>query len=168
MANVYIIVALAKNLAIGKDNALLWHISEDLKRFKSLTQGNTIFMGRKTYESLPKRPLPNRKHLILSRSKTYEGIENVCRISSIEEFLNYAKRTSEDIYVIGGGEIYKQMLPYATKMFVTEIDAVFEDADTYFPQIKPEEWEVEKESETKFDEESKIFYKFIDYKKRDK
>lgn len=134
-----IIVAMAKNNIIGKDNQLIWHLPEDLKRFKRLTTGHTIIMGRKTFESLG-RVLPNRKHVILCNDmKMKIENENVKILEDISMVENYIK-SEEEYFVIGGATIYQLLMPYANKLYLTRIDEEFE-GDVYFPEIKEEEWE---------------------------
>ena len=127
-----IIVAKAKNNIIGKDNGMLWKIPDDLKRFREKTTGHTIIMGRKTFESLPGM-LPKRHHVVISRSCSDLG-ECVEMCSSVEEFLKRYKDVDEEIYCIGGGMIYSEMLAYADKLVLTEIDAQA-DAEVYFPEF---------------------------------
>ncbi|MCX6755996.1 MAG: dihydrofolate reductase [Candidatus Nomurabacteria bacterium] len=131
-----IIVAISKNNAIGKDNTLLWNIPDDLKHFKEITSGHTIIMGRKTFESIG-RPLPNRRNIIITRdaSYTHEGTEVV---NSLIKALDACKYEDE-VFIIGGGEVYKQTLPFADKLYVTHVEKEF-DADTFFPEIKSTEW----------------------------
>jgi len=133
-----IIVAVAQNNALGKNNQLLWHLSDDLKRFKKLTLGHTIVMGRKTFESLP-FVLPNRKHIIISRNSNYQRSE-ITVAKSVEEVLNIAPK-NEEIFVIGGGEIYKLFLEIADKIELTQVHHNFE-ADTFFPEIDPNKWQL--------------------------
>ncbi len=155
-----IIAATAENNVIGKDNKLIWHISEDLKRFKKLTVGHSIIMGRKTYESLPFRPLPKRKNIVISSQKglAFEGAQV---INSIDEALNYC-RNEEEIFICGGAEIYRSFLPIANRLFLTKIHRTF-SGDTFFPEIDYSNWKVESESEMLFDEKSKLHYTFVDY-----
>ncbi len=135
--NISIIAAIAQNGIIGNNNKLIWHISEDLKRFKKLTSGNPIIMGRKTYESLPIKPLPNRKNIILTRqNKTYEGAYTA---KNIEEALKLCDAKSE-IFICGGAEIYKLFLPSADKMYLTIVHRNYE-GDTYFPEIDYSGWQ---------------------------
>ena len=130
------IVAVAENGAIGKDNNLLWHISGDLKRFKAITTGHSIIMGRKTYLSFPKRPLPDRKNIILTTGdNSYEG---ACTAKNIEQAL--ALCDSDEIFIIGGESIYRQFLPYTTKIYLTRVHRTYE-ADTFFPTLNMDEWE---------------------------
>jgi dihydrofolate reductase len=148
-----IIVAYDKNLAIGKDNTLVWRQSADLKRFKELTTGHTVVMGRKTYESIGK-PLPNRRNIVITRQDI--KIEGVEIIKSIEEI----KNIKEDIFIIGGGEIYKNCLILADRVFATEIDCEIE-ADTWFVDVDMNEWIIESKSEHKSDEKNQYDYSFI-------
>ncbi|WP_291651525.1 dihydrofolate reductase [Clostridium sp.] len=132
-----LIVAMDKNNGIGNKNKLLAHISEDLRYFKRITDGNTIVMGYNTYMSLPKRPLPNRRNIVLTtKDIKLDGAEVV---NSIEELLKLLN-TEEETFICGGDSIYKQMLPYADKLYITHIFDEFE-ADTYFPEIT-DEWEI--------------------------
>ncbi len=155
-----IIVAIAKNNVIGNDNKLIWHISEDLKRFKEITSGKTIVMGRKTFESLP-GVLPNRKHIILTRDKNFKvNSECVEIIYDFDELLNKYKNSDNEVFIIGGGEIYKQLLPYSNKLYLTKINKDF-DGDTYFPQINYNDFKIDYESDVITDEKSGLEYKFI-------
>ncbi len=157
-----IIFAIASNNAIGKDNSLLWHISEDLKRFKEITSGHKILMGRKTFESLP-GILPNREHIILTRDRNFNlDSDKVTVINNIEDAIKFYKNSDEEVFIIGGGEIYKQFLKYANKLYLTKVNKDF-DADTFFPQINLDEWEVIHNSETKVDEKSGLNFEFIDF-----
>lgn len=129
-----IIVACDKNLVIGKDGKIPWHIPEDLKLFKELTTNKTIVMGKNTWNSLPKKPLPNRRNVVL----THNPIENVECYSSIEEIVRNVK---EDIYVIGGAQVYKEFLDkeLVDRIFVSEVKNSY-SGDTYFPKIDNDEW----------------------------
>lgn len=148
-----IIVAIAKNNVIGNDNKLIWHISEDLKRFKEITSGKTIVMGRKTFESLP-GVLPNRKHIILTRDKNFKvNSECVEIIYDFDELLNKYKNSDDEVFIIGGGEIYKQLLPYSNKLYLTKINKDF-DGDTYFPQINYNDFKIDYESDVITDEKA--------------
>ena len=158
-----VIVAMARNGAIGKDNDLLWHISADLKRFKALTGGHTVLMGRRTYDSLPKKPLPNRKHLILTSDAGYpvpEGGQRLADVAACQAYV--AAHPDEDIFIIGGGQVYKQLLPYADRLYLTEVQADFE-ADTFFPAIEAAQWHVTEEGAWTLDENSGLTYRFVDY-----
>lgn len=130
--NISIIVALAQNNAIGKNNDLLWHIGDDLRRFKQLTTGHTVIMGRRTFDSLPKRPLPNRRNIVITHDTAY-----ACPSAEVFHSLNAALdavRGEEETFVIGGAEIYRQFLPFAKRLYLTWVYADF-DADVYFPTI---------------------------------
>ncbi|MCF8224405.1 MAG: dihydrofolate reductase [Bacteroidales bacterium] len=141
--NISIIVAIAENNAIGKDNKLLWHLSDDLKRFKKITSGHAVMMGRNTYLSLPKGALPNRRNIVITNieNEKFEGCEMAY---SLEEGLELAG-TGEECFVMGGGMVYRQLLPIAGKLYLTRVHHTF-DADTFFPEIDPSHWkEVESE-----------------------
>ena len=131
--NLTMIVAAGENNEIGKDNDLIWHLSDDLKRFKSLTSGHHIIRGRKTFESFPK-PLPNRTHIVITRQSNYTAPDGVIIVNSLEDAINIAKKDSQP-FIIGGGEIYKQAMPYASKIEITRVHATFPEADTFFPKI---------------------------------
>jgi dihydrofolate reductase len=149
-----IIVAYDKNLAIGKDNTLVWRQSADLKRFKELTTGHTVVMGRKTYESIGK-PLPNRRNIVITRQDI--KIDGVEIINSIEDI----KNIKEDIFIIGGGEIYKSCLILADRIFATEIDCEIE-ADTWFPKID-NNWVEDSREYGVSDGKNEYNYIFINY-----
>jgi dihydrofolate reductase len=132
-----IIVAAAENNAIGLGNKLIWHLSDDLKRFKSLTNGHHIIMGRKTFESFPK-PLPNRTHVVITRQKDYKAPEGVIIVHSLDDAIDAAKADPQP-FIIGGGQIYKQAMDIADKIELTRVHHDF-DADTYFPEIDISVW----------------------------
>ena len=160
-----IIVAKAKNNIIGKDNSMLWKLPDDLKRFKEKTTGHTIIMGRKTFESLKeKSPLYGRKNIVLTTNKSYDA-KGAVVCASVEEVLDAVKDYDDnDIYVIGGGEIYKEFLPYCDVAHITKIDYKY-DADTYLENLdKNSEWHITANSEEKtyFD----IVYEFVKYEKK--
>jgi dihydrofolate reductase len=133
-----VIAAVAENNALGKENQLLWHLPDDFKRFKSLTSGHYIIMGRKTFESFPK-PLPNRTHVIISRQANYQP-EGCIVVNSLEQALEACPKT-EEVFIIGGGEIYKQSIAVADKLDLTKVHASFE-ADTHFPEVDLSEWQL--------------------------
>ena len=140
-----IIVAVDENYGIGKDNNLLARISPDLKRLRNFTVGNIIVMGSKTYMSFPKRPLPDRENLVITSKP--ENYPEVKCFTSLEDFISYSKTADKPIFVLGGGQIYKQLLPYCDKAHITKILHSFE-ADTYFPNLDADEdWEIAEESE---------------------
>lgn len=162
-----IIVAVSDNNAIGKDNALLWHISEDLKFFKRTTMGCPVIMGRKTFESIG-RPLPKRLNVVVSRG--FKAPEGVMVVNSLEEAykvaeISFSGCSDEDrCFVIGGGQIYSQAMKDADTLIVTHVHTVIEDADTFFPAIDPAEWVVEDRSEVFTDSESGFTFEFVKYK----
>lgn len=132
-----IIVAIASDGAIGRANDLLWHLPADLKRFKELTTGHTILMGRKTFESLPRGPLPNRRNIIISRSlPTQPGAEVYPTIQQAIE----ACASDGEVFIIGGGEIYRQLLPNTERIYLTRVQASFPDAEVFFPELDPTKW----------------------------
>ena len=160
-----IIVAKAKNNVIGKDNKLIWHLPEDLKRFKKLTTGHTIIMGRKTFESLGKI-LPNRKHVILCNDKQLniddENVEIIDDINLLEKY----EKSEEENFVIGGATIYKLLMPKAKKMYITQIDKDFE-GDVFFPEIDLKEWNIQNIEKGPKDNENDFEYKYITYIKNE-
>lgn len=161
---IILIVAKAKNNVIGKDNQLIWKLSSDLKRFKTLTSGHYILMGRKTYESLGK-PLPNRTHLIISRNPDYQAPEGHYAFPSVEDAFIFCNKIGvEQLFIIGGGQIYKETINLSDVLEITEIEAR-PDGDTIFPEINPEIWkEVDKES-FPADEKNEYPYAFVRYEK---
>lgn len=159
-----IIVAIADNGAIGRDNALLWHISEDLRFFKRQTLGSPVIMGRKTFESIG-RALPGRVNIVISRG--FSTGEEVAVVGSLEEAFSVAESTNlEKCFVIGGGQIYSQALSHADRLIVTHVHTVIEDADTFFPSINPSVWTVAQRSELFTDEETGYTFEFVEYEKR--
>ncbi len=202
-----IIVAVAENGAIGKDNRLLWHISEDLKYFKSITVGSPVIMGRKTFESIG-RPLPKRTNIVISRSGMMQGPDGtavpfpdvVLVARSLQEAFSMAampavrrlaeppavKYSSSDAvagtgiygpevsmagdadscFVIGGGEIYRQAMEFADRLYITHVHTVINDADTFFPEINPAIWTVEERSGIRQDPQSGLAFEFVTYVRR--
>lgn len=158
---VIIIAAIAKNNALGKDNQLIWHLPADLKRFKSITSGQTVVMGRKTFESLGKA-LPNRKNVVITRNRNFKK-EGVTVVNSLEEALAFSKE-KENIYILGGAEIYSQALPIADLLDLTLIHGHFE-ADTFFPVIDQNIWKEIKREDHKKDDKNAYDYSFVTYKK---
>ncbi|MGN0027496.1 MAG: dihydrofolate reductase [Clostridium sp.] len=155
-----IIVAKASNDVIGGDNKLLWHISEDLKRFKEITSGHTIIMGRKTFESLPK-VLPNRHHIVITRDKNYKvDSPEVEVVNDINSIINRFQNSTEEAFIIGGGEIYKSLLPKSDKLYLTRVYKDF-NGDTKFPEINPEDWFVDYESEIQVNKTDNLNFDFI-------
>lgn len=156
-----IIAAIDRNRAIGYQNRLLFRLPNDLKRFKALTTGNTVVMGRKTFESLPKGALPNRRNLVIS-SQTTLSYPNVELFSSLEAALQSC-RPDEQIYVIGGASIYRQALPFADALCLTEVDAEAPEADTYFPSFSLTEWHEKQRDSYPPDAKHPYPYAFVDY-----
>ena len=164
-----IIVAIADNNAIGRDNALLWHISEDLKFFKRTTSGCPVIMGRRTFESIG-RPLPKRINIVVSRG--FDAPEGVVVVPSLDEAYKAASAVIPDLignprcFVIGGGQIYAQSMQDADRLIITHVHTVIEDADTFFPPIDPSVWTVSERSEMFHDDESGFDFEFVEYIKR--
>lgn len=160
--NISIIVAIAENFAIGKNNDLLFHLPNDLKRFKKITSGYSIIMGRNTLLSLPKWPLPNRRHIVITDKKDdyFEGCETVF---SIEDALEKVKNETE-AFVIGGGMIYRQFYPLAQKLYLTLVHKPFE-ADVFFPEINYPEWN-EIAREDFYDEKNNFNYSYLDLERK--
>lgn len=158
-----IVVAKAKNNIIGKDNKLLWHLSDDLKRFRALTEGHTIIMGRKTFESLGK-VLPNRKHIVFSNNPDFkvndENVEVVHSLLQIQEYIE----SEEEAFVIGGAMMYNFLMPYVSKMYVTEIEKEFE-GDTFFPRIDDKKWKEISREKGPEDGENNFEYNYVIYQK---
>lgn len=153
-----IIVATSKNRVIGNNNSLIWKLPSDLKRFKQITTDNTIVMGRKTYESIGK-PLPNRRNIIITRDTNYL-VDNCEIVNSLEEALMLC---NNDCFIIGGGEIYKQSIDIADKIYLTLVQEDFE-GDTYFPEIG-KEWTKVFREDYEGDEKNEHKYSFIDYER---
>ena len=160
---IILIAAAAENNTLGKDNQLIWHLPNDFKRFKELTTGHHIIMGRKTFESFPK-PLPNRTHVIITRQTDYIAPSDCIVVDSLEKAIAVCPK-EEDIYVIGGGEIYTLALPVADAVEITRVHATFE-GDAFFPEINQDEWKLEKSEVNYKDEKHAHDYTFETYKKR--
>lgn len=163
---VSIIVAIAKNYAIGKDNNLLWHISEDLKYFKRVTSGHTIIMGKNTFLSIGAKPLPKRRNIVVSRREEAGERDGVEFFKSLHEAIADASKTGEEVFIIGGGMIYRESLPLADKLYVTEVEIDVADADTFFPEIDKDVWGEMLRGERSFDEKSGLYYSFVEYLKK--
>lgn len=155
-----IIAAIAENNAIGQNGKLLYWLPADLKRFKALTTGHTIIMGRKTFDSLPKGALPNRRNIVLTRSaKEFPGAES---FSSLKTALASCS-TDEEAYIIGGASVYAEALPLADRLCLTEVHDTPKEADAFFPTFNKEEWDVAYKEEHESDEKHQYAYTFIDY-----
>ena len=158
---VSLIAALGRDFGIGKGNALPWHLADDLKRFKALTLGKPVLMGRKTAESLG-RALPKRRNLVLTRSGRvpFAGMQAV---ASLTEAIAIAAEEGEELCVIGGGELYALALPRATRMHLTHVDAVVEGADAHFPAFDAAQWRVTAREAHPADETHAFAFEFVDY-----
>jgi len=158
------IAAAAENNALGKDNDLLWHLPDDFKRFKKLTSGHKIIMGRKTYESFPK-PLPNRTHIIITRDNNYTvDFEECMIVHSLEDAIDQVE--DEIAFIIGGGEIYKQGEKESDKIELTRVHGNFEDADTYFPEIDENVWIMTKQEFHPTDERHQYSFTYLTYERK--
>jgi dihydrofolate reductase len=159
-----ILVAFDENRVIGKSNALIWHLPADLKRFKALTTGHVIIMGRKTYESIG-RPLPNRTTVVISRQQDLQ-IDGVILAHSVEEAILKAKSiTRDDIFIVGGAEIYSLSLPLADEILVTQLHDIFE-GDAYFPAIASDLWEVVETERGVTDEQNAYQFSYLTYRRK--
>ncbi|PJJ79602.1 dihydrofolate reductase [Mucilaginibacter auburnensis] len=156
-----IVVAIAQNHAIGKDNKLLWHLPNDLKHFKNITTGGTVIMGRKTYDSVGK-PLPNRRNIIITRQKI--NIEGCEVVNSLDEAVDLCK-TEQEVFIVGGAEIYKMAMPVTDRIYLTIVHHDF-DADTYFPEIEGNNWTETEREDHQSDEKHKYAYSFITLERR--
>lgn len=156
--SVSIIAAVGRNFELGKNNDLIWHFKQDMKFFKETTLGHTVIMGRKTFESLSKA-LPNRLNVVITSDSSYSA-ENIVVVSSVEQALKYCD--NEEAFVIGGGMIYKEFLPFADKLYLTEIEDSRENADTYFPSFDKNEY---KRTVVKSTDENGIAFSHIIYEK---
>ena len=157
-----LVAAIASNNVIGKENSLPWNIPEDLKRFKQMTSGHTILMGRKTFDSIG-RPLPNRQNIVMTKDENFER-EGIKVINDFYEALELIKESNEDVFVIGGSKIYELFEPVANSLAITRILKDFE-GDAFFPDINWDLWQIEK-IEKFFDEKSNIECKLIEYSKK--
>ena len=159
-----IIVAIAENYAIGKKGDLLCHLPADLKHFKEITSGSTVLMGERTFFSLPKHPLPNRRNIVLTdvAGKTFDGAEAVYSLDELVAKIS----PEEEAFVIGGGMVYRQMMPRADKLYITHIHHSWEDADTFFPEIKETEWQLISAERHEADEKNPYAYTFEEYLKK--
>tara|TARA_R100000306_G_scaffold5939_10_gene8436 strand:- start:8209 stop:8691 length:483 start_codon:yes stop_codon:yes gene_type:complete len=157
-----LIAAAGENNELGKDNDLVWHLPDDFKRFKKLTTGHHIIMGRKTFESFPK-PLPNRTHLVITRNKEYQK-EGAIVVHSLDEALLKSQNDPQP-FVIGGGEIYKLAIDAADKIELTRVHGTFE-ADTYFPEIDMDKWQLISEVKHEKDEKHNYSFSYLTYERK--
>lgn len=163
MSNLSAIVATDNNFLIGKNNTMPWYLPADLKHFKQITTGYCIIMGRKTFESLPKGALPNRRNIILSRN-TFLKFPNAEIFSSVDELLQ-AVAKEQEVFIIGGAEIYSLLIPLVSKIYITRIKHSFE-GDTYFPHLDFDKWEMIDEQKHLADQKNKWDYNFETYVKK--
>ncbi len=160
-----IIVAIADDYAIGKNNKLLTYLPNDLKWFKKNTLEKTVIMGRKTFESLPNGALPKRTNIVLSKNKDFNP-PNCVIFNDLDTLISNLK-TDEENFVIGGAEIYELFLPFADKLYITRIHSPFE-ADVYFPELNFDDWELVEKIENSKDEKNNYDYDFLVYKKKNR
>lgn len=159
-----IMAAKASNNVIGKDNELVWHLPADLKYFKKTTSGHTLIMGRKTFESFA-NPLPNRDSWVVTRQQDYSA-KGITVFHSLNDAVKAAEEKGLDtVFLLGGGEVYRQSMPIADRLIITEVHAPFE-GDTYFPEIDPAIWEEKSREEHKADERNKYDFAFVHYSRR--
>jgi len=163
MKPISIIVAIAGNNAIGRDNQLLWHISADLRRFKKITAGHAVIMGKNTYFSLPKRPLVNRRNIVIS-DNTLDHFPGCEMAYSLEEAI-WLSDSEKENFVIGGASLYRQFLPYARKLYITQVHKSYE-ADTFFPEISPGHWEIIEQEDIMNDPQNDFTYSFLIYQRK--
>lgn len=162
MKKISLIVAIARNYAIGLNNQLLWHIPDDLKRFKKITSGHQVIMGKLTYLSLPKRPLPNRTNVVITDNPE-EKFEGCLTVYSIPEAMNLCNEQDES-FIIGGGSVYRQFLPYCNKLYLTVVNKDFE-ADTFFPEIDLAQWNLIDKEDHEFDPELGFSFSFLTFER---
>lgn len=161
-----IIVAISENNAIGQKGGLLCHLPADLKHFKDITSGHPVLMGERTYLSLPKRPLPNRRNIVLTDNPQFaaEGAEIVHSIPEALQLIN--EDSTAEFFIIGGGMVYRQFFTLADKLYITRIHHTWNDADTFFPEIKDSEWQVIKQEDCTSDNKNLYNYTFLEYIKK--
>lgn len=160
-----IIVAFGDNYEIGQGGTMLWHLPEDLKHFKEVTSGATILMGRRTFQSLP-GVLPKRQHIIITADSSFVKEHKRVRIShDLEAELRAAQKSDEEIFIIGGGQIYRQALPFADKLYLTFVHKTYPEADTFFPKIDWSQWEEVSRSELMIEEETQTPFESVDYRR---
>lgn len=160
MNTLTIIAAIGKNNELGYKNDLIWHLPDDLKFFREKTTGKTIVMGYNTFLSLPKL-LPNRKHIVLSSDNL--DIKDVTSFTNLEDLIKFIKEIDEEVFIIGGASIYKQFIGLVDKMYLTEVESEFKEADVYFPEFNKDEWE---RIELLENENNNIRFKHIEYRKK--
>ena len=158
-----IIVAIAQNQAIGINNQLLWHMPADLKRFKQITLGHPVIMGKKTYESLPKKPLPGRKNIVLTDDPS-DSFPDCITKYSVDETIS-SLDPAEESFVIGGASVYKQSLPLADRLYLTMVHKDFQ-GDVFFPEIDFTQWDLVSKDDFPFDDQLGFSYSYVNYRRR--
>lgn len=170
-----IISAIANNNEIGRKNELLCNLPADMKHFRETTSGHPVIMGQRTFESLGTdsnglagKPLPNRRNIVLTLDKDFkrEGLEVYNSIEDLEKELNETIGKDEEVFIIGGGQIYKLFINKADKLYITHVNADFRDADTFFPTIEKDMWKIVSEDKHEPDEKNKYAYSFVEYTKK--
>lgn len=161
--NLSLIVAMDKNKVIGQDNDMPWHLPDDLKFFKKNTQNKTVIMGRKTFQSIGSKPLPNRRNIVISRNQSFEANGAALYASVEQAVLSCSKQ--EEVMIIGGGQLYKMMLPYATRLYLTHVEASIE-GDTIFPSWSSDDWQETNSEYHPVDEKHLFAFTFKTYQKR--
>lgn len=164
MKKLSVVVAVARDNAIGRNGDLLCHLPADLRHFKNLTSGHTVVMGRRTFDSLPKGALPNRRNIVITRNPAFSapGTETAASIEALPGMI----APDETVFVIGGEQIYRQLLPLATELCLTRIEAAFPDADTFFPVFDENEWEETWREAHEPDEKNAYPYTFLIYRRK--
>lgn len=164
--NLSLICAAADNMAIGIDGGMPWHISEDFKYFKRITSGHTVIMGRNTWESLPKRPLPDRRNIVIStREATPDDISCGAQFYKNLDSAMASVKDDSEVFIIGGGSLYRQTIDLASRIYLTEVHTTINPADTFFPKIDPQIWKEVSRSETFLDEKSGYKFEFAVYER---
>ncbi len=158
--NISLIVAMAENRAIGVNNSLLYRLPNDMRRFRTITTGHTIIMGRRTYESLPHGALPNRRNIVLSTTAPSTAFPNCETYHSLEEALQQCP-DGEEVIVIGGAQLYRAAMPYATRIYLTLVHHTPTNADTFFPQLTPDDWTITEEEHYTPDSKHNYSYSFL-------
>lgn len=161
---VSMIAAIGRNRELGKNGQLIWHISDDLKRFKKITMGGTLIMGRKTFESIGK-PLPGRKNIVLTSNKKYNAPGIFVKNYPNAAF-NFAQCLQRPIFIIGGESIYRHYMPLADTLYITQIDAEEHGADAFFPEINPDDWQITEQSGWQTDPVNRVKYRYLTYQRK--
>lgn len=163
MPTISLIAAVADNLAIGYKKQIPWYLPADLKHFKEITSGHTLIMGKRTFESLPNGPLPNRKNIVMTTMLTEGVVEGYFEADSIDDALELSSN-AEKVFIIGGSAIYKQFIEYAQTMYITWVHGQFE-ADTYFPEVDFSKWDEVSRVDHPADEKNQCPYSFVEYRR---